>query len=241
MNNTPLLKTVSEQSTKIYKLLLENESLTAYEIADELGILPNAVYRTANKMVKIGMIERIDNYPIKYKARNPKTAMNWYLLTAAQNFRKDFDIKKKRNKKADNAPSLSFVKDRSHLIAKELEDLRHTRKTYNYIVSGHNVPDEVFLETRKAIIRGVKIRKIIHQKSQLKNPYVRELQDIGVEVRFLPGVDIRMFVFDSQIVYLTSYSADYNYKAFGVRFAYMPVAMQMDELFEQNWQKAKKI
>jgi hypothetical protein len=49
---------------------------------------------------------------------------------------------------------------------------------------------------------------------------------------------MRLFIYDKKIVYLTSFDAKNPGSAFGVRFDYSPLALQMSQLFEQNWQLA---
>jgi hypothetical protein len=87
----------------------------------------------------------------------------------------------------------------------------------------------------------VVIRKIVHQKDRSSGPLIDRWKEIGVNIRYLPDFQMRMLIFDQRIVYMTSYDSE-NYKsAFGVRFEYEPLALQMSELFEQNWRKAQSI
>lgn len=238
------MKTVSEQSADVYRLLEEKkEPLTANQIADELKILPNAVYRVANKLIDIGMLQKEGSYPVYFKAVGTNSAMNWYLLAVAESFREEFTQKSKKliKKNSSNFPSISFIKDRESLLIKTNQDARQAKKSIDFVVSGLEVPDATVLAFRKPAVKGVKIRAIVQRKKEASKEKLEKWQDIGAYVKYLPDIGIRMFIFDSSIVYLTSYSSTSKEKAFGIRFAYAPIALQMETLFEENWKKAKKI
>ena len=74
MSNKVKVKTVSEQGAEIYKLLEGCESMTAKEIAWKLDILPNAVYRVTEKLAALGMVRKIESYPLRFKAVPSRSA-----------------------------------------------------------------------------------------------------------------------------------------------------------------------
>jgi sugar-specific transcriptional regulator TrmB len=245
----PTIKTVSPQTSEVYKLLSDSRALSAQEIADELGILPNAVYRVAKKLMDMGLVEELGGYPVRFQAVPAQTALSLYLVAATQNFRREFGLASlarpgatgRGRTEAGDSPTISLVKDRPSFLRRELVDTRVARQSIDLIVSGHEVPDENILSFRKAVLRGVRIRKIIHQPEQARSELTKMWQDIGVHVRFLPNLDMRLIIFDKRITYITSYDPKKPGSAFGVRFEYVPLAVQMTEVFEQNWQKAEEL
>jgi hypothetical protein len=237
----PVIKTASPQAAEIYELLNNGQTLNAQEIADKLGILPNAVYRVAKKLTDIGLVEQVDDYPVRFKAVPAQTALSLYLVVAAQNFRREFGLASSPKTKTDNSPIINLIKDRPSLLKRTAADARASRESIDFIVSGHGVDDETFLAYRKAATLRVPIRRIVHQKEQAKNKWTDMWKEIGANVRYLPDFEMRMFIYDKRIVYITSYDSSKHGSAFGVRFEYVPLALQMTELFEQNWQKAKQL
>lgn len=233
------MKTVSPQTANVYKLLNDGKVLSAQEIADELKVLPNAIYRATKKLVDIGLVEQIETYPLRFRAISSQTAANLYMINAMRDFRKEFGVA--QAVRPDKAPTLSLVKGRDNLLRRDAQDAKAARYTIDFIVSGHEVPNETILAYRKAITQGAKVRMIIHQDKQAYSKQTKEWQSIGAEVRFLPGLDMRLFIYDKKIVYLTSYDPENYGSAFGVRFDYPPLAMQMSQLFEQNWEQAKPL
>ena len=234
------IDTVPHQSAEVYRVLEGSKGMTAKQVAKELKVLPNTVYRAVKPLLEFGMIEELGGYPANYKALPPNSAMNWYLRAAAQSFRHDFGVQ--AGKKDDSAPSITFIKNREHLLKLGEQDARNAKKSINYIVSGHRVPDSTVLAYRKAAAVGVRIRAITQNTPDAigrGGAQLEDYQDMGAEVRHFPNIGIRLFVFDGKTAYLTSYDTDQSSRAFGIRFTHGPVAAQLDELFEQRWRQAK--
>lgn len=239
MENTRL-KAVSNQSADVYRLLSRSDNLTARQIAAQLEILPNAVYRAVKSLLALGMIEKIVSYPVSYRAIPTSSAMNWYLLAAAQSFWQDFGGQQAIQ--TDGlSPTITFIRNRQSLLTGIKQDARQATRSINYIISGHRIPDENILAFRKAVTVGARIRCIIQNTSETTNNGLERYTDIGIEVRYLPDIGIRLFVFDGTTTYLTSYVNTSWNKAFGIRFTYAPVATQLDQLFEQKWLQAKPL
>jgi DNA-binding Lrp family transcriptional regulator len=237
---TPHLKAVSGQSGDIYRLLSQGGDLTAKQIGDQLNILPNSVYRAVKSLMALGMVEKVDAYPVRYRANPVGSAMDWYLRAAARSFRQDFGNRTVRQTD-DSLPTITFLKDRQTLLETCEQDARRTTKTLNYIVSGHNIPDSTVLAYRKAATVGARIRAIIQNIPETTGHDLENYKDMGAEVRYLPNIGIRLFVFDGKTAVLTSYDDMQSSRAFGIRFTYAPVAAQLDELFEQRWAQAKPL
>jgi hypothetical protein len=234
------VKTVSEQAREMYRLLEDGKPLTAKEIAWQLHILPNAVYRVTDRLAGLGMVRKLDGYPMKFKAVPSRSALNWYLLAASQSFKQEFgDAASKQTSGA--APSMTFIKNRQHLLTMVELEARKATKTINYIVSGHRVPDGTVLAYRKASATGVRIRAIVQNTLDTTQNSLEAYQEMGVEVRYLPNIGIRLFTFDGRTAIMTSYDDTQSSRAFGIRFTYPPVALQLDQLFEQNWEQARAI
>lgn len=237
----PQIKVAPKQSTSVYKVLSESTSrLTAQQIATELDIMPNTVYRAVKPLVDLGMVEELNTYPVSFRANSPADAMNWYLRFAAQNFQTNFG-KKPAKQSGSLVPSITFIKDRKTLLAIGEREARKAKKSINYIVSGHRIPDSTVLAYRKAATIGVKIQCIVQNKPGTTTSDLEMYHEMGAEVRYLPNIGIRLFVFDSQTAIMTSYDETQSSRAFGILFTYSPVAQQLDQLFEQRWSEAEPL
>lgn len=235
-----LNRSLSPQAVAVYKQLNKGLVLNAQEIAARLDILPNAVYRVTGNLIKAGVIEEVSGYPKRYKALPVQLAMSTYLQAAAQSFRHEL-LNDVLSPQINNGPTITLIKNRADALARSNADARAAKESINFIVSGFEVPDSTVLAFRKAGAIGVPIRAIVQHKPGTIKDRLEKWQEIGAEVKYLPDISMRLFIFDQSITYLLSYDATNKNSAFGVRFDYEPLALQMNLLFEQNWQKAKPL
>jgi sugar-specific transcriptional regulator TrmB len=233
-------KPVSKQASDVFALLNKGQALSAQDIAEALGIVPQSVYRVVEKLAKLGMVERVEGYPVTYKALPAQTALNYYLQTVTQAYKQTFDFNTAPQVTA-TGPTLTLIKDREALLKRTALDARAAKESIDFIASGLEVPDDNILAHRKASTVGVKIRAIVQQNHKTTKEKLEKWQDIGTEVRYLPTIDMRIFIFDKHITYITSYDPAKKNSAFGVRFDYSPLALQMSELFSTNWQLASEL
>lgn len=240
MDSSRKIASLSKQSSALYQLLLSSGTLNAKEIGEKMHIVPNSVYRAAEPLISLGMAEKLDSYPVTYRAVSPHSAANWYARALAQNFREAFSDTSNVVLNPD-APSMTFIKDRQHMIDVVEKEILNTKHSFNYIVSGHRVPDSNVLAIRKITTKGISARCIIQNTTSTTHNPLETYADMGVEVRYLPNIGIRLFVFDSRTVIMTSYDITQSSKAFGIRFRYPPVAAAMNELFEEKWKAAKPL
>lgn len=233
-----LLKSIPPQSTKIYSLLKDGAPRTAKYIAEQLNIFPNAIYRAIKQLLELGIVQKLQGYPIKYQVRSASDAMGLYSLIMRQNFQ---DVFKNKNNTHNNeqALNISFITNRKELLEQTKRDAKYTKDTFDHVVSGHEIPADSILTYKKSLERGVKVRIIVHQTPQKQ--MVESWRQMGVEVRYYPDIAGRIFIFDKRIVYFTSYNPKKKQEAVGVRFEYLPFALLMNELFEQKWKTAKVI
>lgn len=231
---------VPKQAAQAFKLLSQSGDLTARQLADKLGILPNTVYRVVRPLVTLGMVERSNTYPVVYTACPMSTAMEWYLKAAMRSFYQGFGST--RTKSADNSlPSITFIKDRDNLRIVTEQEAQKAKKSIDCVLSGHRVADSTILVYRKAVGKGVQFRVIIENDPNSSDVDHEAFELMGAQVRFLQNIGIRLFIFDRRTAVLTSYDPASPMRAFGIRFTYAPVAEQLGQLFEQRWGEAKEI
>lgn len=228
---------VSPQALKVYKVISEHGEATAEDIARHLEILPNTVYRACKQLIDLGVVEKNDTYPVKFRAVASSVALGWFMLAAQRSFKKAFDDSSKKTALVSQAPSMSFIRNRPSLLAKTDKDIADARQDVMLMVSGLQVPDSTVLAYRKAVARGVSVRALI-QRRKTSREKLERWRDIGVEVREIENTELRLFVIDSKIAYVTSYDEDRKEQAFGIRFDYPPFAILLRGVFEEKWKIA---
>jgi sugar-specific transcriptional regulator TrmB len=231
---------MSPQAIKIYKVLSKGRPLSAKEIGKRLGIFPNAVYRSAQILVAQGIVQPLPTYPITYQALPQHQAMAQYASTAQQDFQNIFGIAEQLTE-GKNLLQLNFMQSRKERLALIYKDTARAKNTINLIASGLEVPAEVILAYKRAIDRGVKIRILVQNLDEVRAEMFRNWQKIGVEVKYFPAIEARIYIFDGKVLYLTSYHPNDKQEGVGLRFAYAPCAKLMDEMFERRWATGKII
>lgn len=232
-------KLFSPQSNEIYRLLLKKNQLTAKEIGNDLNIFPNAVYRAVKQLVETGFVQENDTYPVTYQIMPVQEAIEMYSLSLL----KQLPVMSHNGKQNQFTAMLdiSFIKNRDNLIENTDRDIETATRTVDFIVSGHEVSAETMLHYKNAIDRGVTVRVITQRFNEINEQMFRNWQRIGIQVKYYPNMEARIFIIDKKIVIFTSYNPENKEEALGMRFNYQPYAKIMDELFEARWKIAKEI
>jgi sugar-specific transcriptional regulator TrmB len=235
-----LLKSISPQAATIYRLLESRQAMSAKDVGKRLGIFPNAVYRAVRQLLELGIVEELNGYPKKYAARPLSEGLDLFSSIMRQNFQETFD---KNNKSLGhrNFLKITFVQKRSQTIKMTDRDTTAARENINLIASGLDLPAETLLVNKRAVERGVRVRLLVQNLKEVNADRLRSWSKAGIEVRYYPNMEARIYLFDHKIVYMTSYDPKNRREALGVRFEYPPLTALLDELFEQRWKLGKEI
>lgn len=232
------MQNITPQAKAIYDVLSENKPLTAAQISDKLNILPHAVYRSIKILVDFGFVRQMGHHPTLYTKNSSDGPIDLY-TSAMKTYLSEAFLSS--NNQANSMLDISFIQTRDQLIEMTNRDIEKTEKSINFIVSGHEVPAETILAHKLAVERGVVVRKLVQNLDAASREMFKSWKSAGVEMRYFPNMESRIFVYDSQIVYFTSYNPEKNAEALGVRFNYAPFALMMNEMFEKRWEQGKEI
>jgi sugar-specific transcriptional regulator TrmB len=232
-------KLLPPQAANIYRLLKKRKELSAKDIGERLGIVPNSVYRNMRQLIQLGFVEELRGRPVRYSAKSDNDALDAYTAVVRQSFQQIFSAQAPVHTSASNLLPLTFIHSKKERHELNYKDIARAKKSINLIASGLEVPAEMILSLKRAIDRGVRVRIIVQNWDEIKAHMFQSWQRIGVEVRYYPKIEARIHLFDSKIVYLVSYTTGDNKEGIGVRFAYAPCARLLDEVFEKRWKKAK--
>jgi len=234
------MNSISPQAAEIYRLLIASKRLTAKEIAGKLKILAPAVYRAADKLAAMGLVEKHGSHPTQFQVSPPQNATDAYLLFQRQWFLEQFpDVGRNNADSLLNDLSVSYIKDKAQLYAEYLRDEYRVKKDISLIVSGLEATPEVILASKQALDRGVRIRILVQEITDRE--MLANWEKMGIEVRMTGPVQTRILLLDSKIAYLASFDQTNPHLALGVRFAYLPIARILQGVFEQKWSAAKKL
>src|SRR5437868_7115336 len=188
------IKIFSPQAADIYRLLQDKNSLSAKEIANELHIFPNAVYRAVKQLLISGFIQEESIYPVKYGITSKSNALDLYTNAFRKQFQQTFPgtLKNEKAKPID----MSFVNGRDDLQEKTNNDVDNAKNTVDFIVSGLEVRAETILIYKNAIDRGVTIRVLVQRLDDTSEEMFRNWKRIGLKVKYYPNMEARTFLID---------------------------------------------
>lgn len=241
MNKPPSHLSLPPQAQAILQLLFREKELTAKQIGKALSIFPNTVYRAIQELEYFGCIRKIRGWPVRFAAVEISQALNAYLAIHRARFQNAIgEIKPDKTTKLDSL-RVSFIQSRDEWLERSIEDLALARREVDLIVSGHEAPAELIYQHKRAIDRGVRTRMLVQQKSDSNYDMFGNMQRMGMKVRQIQSVDVRLSIYDSQVAYIMSYSPKDYSEAVGVRFAYEPIAVLVHDLFNKRWSHARSI
>lgn len=226
------------QARAAYKLLLTQNGLTAAQIAKQLDISPNAIYRSLETLRKFGCVIEQDTYPATFKAVAPSESVERFLLLSREGFMSTFS-KDERAQTED--VQINFVKDHRAILDTYMADAKKARKEISAIISGIELPDDVYFANLQSVRRGVRLRIIIQRYDETNKKYVQNLLDDGIEVRYSPVADVRFIAIDRKIIHQLFYDQKEQLSDFGINITYAPFAEMLSGVFDQKWQEAREI
>ncbi len=242
----PVNKSIPPQSVRIYRLLLlNNKAMSAREIAGEIDILPHSVYRAVKVLIELGCIESFGSRPIKFRGRPVAEAVSPFLLISREWFLESFStyetMKNGNFQKDQENLDISFIPSRQELMELSTQDLKRANEEVDLIVSGHEAPPETMLQHMRAIKRGVSIKILTQHSNSQNREMLKNWQQLGIEVKSGSSIRARVYIFDTKIVYITSYNLRQKEEAIGVRFNYPPIALLIKEIFTKHWEGSKEV
>ncbi len=237
------LQSISPLSAAVYKLLLQDGSLTVQEIASKLRIFPHAIYRNVKQLETLGCICHSGKYPARYIAKQPLESVETFLCLYREWFLKTFNTACSPNGRTFSGhietPNIEFIESRSAMFGKAISDMQSVEKEIDLIISGDETPAEIMLENKRAIERGVSIKMLVQKRNKLNEALLCNWQRIGLEVRVCQPIHARISIYDSDTVYFMSYHPENIGSSTGIRFQYKPFARLMKSLFDKLWKTAE--
>ncbi len=218
--------------------------MTAKQIALSLHLLPNTVYRSAKPLIELGVIKKLNGSPVKFVPQDTSDVINLLSLALRQSFQKNLAGKLGQRKKSNyinNLLDASFIYDRKNLLESTTNDVHAAKNSIDIVVSGFEIPAEAVLAYKNAAEKGVKIRALVQNSKEVNKQIHQTWSKIGIDVRRIPLMEARIFIFDQKVVYFTSYDPRAKNTAIGIRFAYPPYAILMNDVFEQRWRASQKM
>lgn len=228
---------MSKQTKNIYTLLLDKGPMTAEHIGKVLNIFPHAVYRSARQLQALGCSTTSGKHPVYFQAIPILDSVETFTFHQRDMFLNTFlknSLDKQLMKKDLN---IRFIESREMMFEEALSDIEKTKEEMDNLASGDELPAEIMLAQKKALVRGVTIKTLFQKRNQKNESFIQARVKIGEQIRISESLNSRIVIFDRRIVYIMSYDPSNYIKSMGIRFEYAPFGQLMYQMFLQYWER----
>lgn len=238
---------LSKQAILAYKLLIGNEQLSAREIGRKLRITPHSVYRLIRHLEKSGLVEQLDTYPLKYRAKSINEGLDNYLMKQRGWFSELFAgaIMQKSGQAANEEKpfGVTFIQSREESWDLLLKDIDKTRLHIRYITNAipMDVPTEWIYTNLQALRRGINLKVNALEHTKENHNLLMSYKHIGAEVKLGKSPGWHLYLFDDDIAYITMFDSRNKAVQTGVRFIHRGINRELQGIFEKYWTEAEPI
>lgn len=234
---------LSRDEARCYALLISSGSLKAGELASEMDIYPNAVYRIMERLEKKGFIVSLDTHPVTFQSIPPRIAIPAYIdmkQKALEDMR-HVSLESFQEEKSVSSTKVDIQTGKKQMFETYINLAKQAKKEICIISLGEPVPDELKLVNRDAIERGVQLKFISHIYTVNNRELLRSWVRMGMEVRHLPGGGFHLQIFDGKINVLTANNPKNTSERTSMVIYNEGISTVLRDYFSSVWQKATPI
>jgi sugar-specific transcriptional regulator TrmB len=229
---------------RVFELLVKSGSLTARQLAKELSILPNAVYRLAKVLAAKGLLVRLSTSPIKFQVVNPEKSLKEYANRRANSLEQTatYVINALISQKTMGPETrVDIVTGQVEIFEAYVELEKVAKKEILVISIGEPVPDEVKLATKDALDRGVEIKFIFHLYTKENRDLLKSWVKMGAKVRHSPGWGYHFTIIDGKVSMVVANNPKETHERTGMVIYSKALTEAHRDYFFKLWKKAKPI
>lgn len=226
---------LSKVEIAVYKALSAEGSMTVGNIAKQINVAPQSLYRVLNKLESSGFIvNNSDNYPLMYQARPFKAALREYLKYQRKLVDQITPI-------GHDNQQMTVLTGKNELFNTYVKLAKKANHELLTISIGEKVPNDLYDVIKEANVRGV-VTKFIFQNHSINNDrWLKRWVVEGSEVKILPGEGYHLNVFDSNKAIISSSNTSNTEERTCVLIDSPNVTAELREYFYLQWKKAEQL
>ena len=238
---------LSPQAVLIYRTILRKGVSSVNEIATELSLKPQGIYRILDHLENIGLIERLRGRPKKYRARTLSGGLNFFLLNQRSWFLEKLNLEEiargSNLLKRETRTDISVILGRDELLEKYNQDLKVSKDSVNLIVIGLSlgIPSETLYQEVAAVRRGVVIRELVQEVTPKNREMLLRWIKNGIDVKQTRPLGFHLILIDDVISYVGIFDTRDRVKRTAVRFQSKAINLELQSVFQKYWRNAKTI
>lgn len=248
MDNTDVPKLeqlgLTKQEVAAYLALLKEGNLTAREVAQKVGILPNAVYRTCRKLSEVGFVTLTHNYPTKFHAVAKQTAAVAYAnkkIEALEKLSSELGGSQLPIGQDSNPTDINLIYGAENIYEEGAKLLDSAKQEMLVISIGEPITPNLLLAVKNARERGVTIKMIVHKYDEENQTVLENFKKNGYIIRHFPGWGFHMAIYDrGKTLLIINNPENINERA-AMLISSKGLSKALSDYFNSTWKKAKKI
>lgn len=230
----------TKQEATLYFLIYKNGSIPARDLAFKLGVSPNSLYRSLEKLIQEKLILASEKWPKTYKAISPHYAIDLLVKN------KIMEIEEGKERLISLLPvpsnsdqtEIEIIGGSKELFDNYVNLSKRVKKEIFIISIGEEVPEEVLLANRDCLERGVKIYFIVHKYDQTNNDLLVRWKRMGVEVRYLQGQGFHLVIFDQNQSLLSASNPKNTEERTTIHIYSQAISKALSQYFNSIWEEA---
>ncbi len=235
---------LTKQEAQTYGVLLEKGNLTTREIAEEIDVLPNALYRVLEKLIKKGLVNAYNNNPTIFSPISPSIALD---VLTKQKINELEEVKNtviasliKRSFPTQET-TIHFLKSKGEFFRSYIKLAKQAKKEILVVSIGEPISDEMKLTNRDAIAKGVDFKFIAHKYDEENNSLLQSYVKMGWQTRHYPGSGYHMITVDGAKSILAISNPKHTDDRIAFEIFSTGLSKALRDYFYSVWEKATPI
>ena len=236
---------LSEYESKAYIALVREGTLTGLKTSKASNVPQGKIYETLYKLMEKGFVSFMNAKPKLFKAIDPEIALKQYIKSKKENLEElEKDLPKKikqlsslRVKETDEKVSIFRGKKNAfttnHYLMDSAAKSIDIMFTFEII---HSYTKRILLDK---ISKRLKIRIIATKKEN--KALIKEIQDYGIEVRYYPVQEIRIFIKDGKESNIQILNKNDLMDRTNILIQSEELSKALTHYFDKVWEKAEII
>ncbi len=235
---------LTTQEANIYLWLLEHGPARPASVAKALKLLTPAVYRSVHSLSRKGFLSLSGRRPYWLEPIPPEIVLPAFVKKQALVMNQlaqelSLFLAPKTKIKDPTQVEVIYGKEKNHYFAAQLA--RESQKEILAISIGEPIPPDLLVAIRKAVLRGIRMKLIVHKYDDENKELLENYVKNGMEIRYYPDWGFHLAVFDKKKVLLSVNDPENTRRRISIFFHSRGLAKAMRDYFLTVWKKAEEI
>ena len=248
---------LDEVEAKIYLALLSYKSITVGKLAAAMNIDRSSLYRTAKKMINLGLANTTFSNPIVYSATDPNEAIPKIIqrreeeMAALRKIAQEliFDLDQRTQKETAKPNSTFNIVQGREVIYDKIADLIDSANNPIYFMTTiedimkmnyTSIPDKITEKVRN----GIDVKVLTYAESENLYPFIESLHPSEIRLGALPSKSRIIVEKDSQVIMSDDLKENTTMKGKSESTLYtdsFALVTNMYRLCDYLWKKSKPL